>query len=119
MAGWIDAIASDVKKVAPLLGAVLGSPAASVGVSLLADAFGVDAENKELLTAAWSIKECLFKWHASAEVDFIKHLVMRKISITDNQGCAECTINREGGIELSVHFLFFNKNCLAWVVSCN
>jgi 4'-phosphopantetheinyl transferase EntD len=75
--------------------------------------------HKELLTAAWSIKESLFKWHARAEVDFIKHLEISKISIADNQGFAECTIKKEGGIELSVHFLFFNKNCLAWVASCN
>lgn len=52
MGSWIDAIALDVKKVAPLLGAVLGSPAAGIGVSLLADAFGLSSENVGALKLA-------------------------------------------------------------------
>lgn len=52
MAGWIDAIVSDVKKVAPLLGAVLGSPASGIGVSLLADAFGVPSADSDAILRA-------------------------------------------------------------------
>ncbi|MEO6731543.1 MAG: 4'-phosphopantetheinyl transferase superfamily protein [Ferruginibacter sp.] len=73
--------------------------------------------NEKLLTAAWSIKESLFKWQASNEVDFKKHLVITKVSINDNKGIAHCTIFKDGGIDLLVHFLFFNKNCISWVLS--
>lgn len=54
MAGLIDVIESSglvgaVSKVAPILGTVLGTPLAGIGVSLLASLFGVDPKNvKEL-----------------------------------------------------------------------
>ena len=73
--------------------------------------------DEKLLTAAWSIKESLFKWQASSEVDFIKHLVIEKIAAADNQGMASCIIRKDLDINLAVHFLFFNQNCLSWVTS--
>ncbi len=73
--------------------------------------------NEKLLTAAWSIKETLFKWQGSSEVDFKKHLVIDKININDNEGIAHCKIVKDVSIDLTVHFLFFNNNCLSWVVT--
>jgi hypothetical protein len=48
MAGWIDVIASK----APLLGAVLGSPVAGIGLSLLANAFGVSTTDVDSISRA-------------------------------------------------------------------
>lgn len=47
MAGLTDAIASEVSKVAPILGAVIGSPAAGIGISLLASFFHVKVDDLE------------------------------------------------------------------------
>ncbi len=73
--------------------------------------------SERLLTAAWSIKETLFKWQGSTEVDFRKHLVIDQIFLNDNEGLAHCRIVKEVAIELNVHFLFFNNNCLSWVLN--
>ena len=70
-----------------------------------------------LLTAAWSIKESLYKWQGGNEVDFKKHLVILEINVNDNEGIANCTILKDGELDLPVHFLFFNKNCISWVLS--
>ncbi|MCW3093199.1 MAG: 4-phosphopantetheinyl transferase superfamily protein [Ferruginibacter sp.] len=72
---------------------------------------------EKLLTAAWSIKESLFKWQGAAEVDFRKHLQIHALSVNDNEGVAQCIIARDVEIDLPVNLLFFNKNCISWVVS--
>jgi hypothetical protein len=48
----VESIAKLVGKSAPLLGSVLGSPLASVGISLIANFLGIDAKNKEVLLGA-------------------------------------------------------------------
>ena len=73
--------------------------------------------SEKLLTAAWSIKESLFKWQGSHEVDFKKHLLIDKISLNENEGIAHCRILKAGLVKLPVHLLFFNKNCISWVLS--
>lgn len=57
MAGLTDAIESSgilgaVSKIAPLLGSVLGTPLAGVGISLLANLFHVDPKNVKALHEA-------------------------------------------------------------------
>ena len=79
--------------------------------------FPIAIFNDKLLTATWSIKESLFKWLGNDQVDFIKHLQIVKINITDNAGIAECKILKHEAVELNVHFLFFNNNCISWVLS--
>ena len=70
-----------------------------------------------LLTAAWGIKESLFKWYGDGEVDFIEHLHIEKIDIENNQGAAYCKVLKAIGTRLKVNFIFFNNNCLSWVLS--
>jgi 4'-phosphopantetheinyl transferase EntD len=72
-----------------------------------------------LLTAAWSIKESLFKWQATPETDFIRHLLIRKITAYEHAGFANCRIERHGGIDLAVQFVFLEQNCLSWVLTRN
>ena len=69
------------------------------------------------LTLAWSIKESLFKWYGDGEVDFIEHLHIEKIDIENNQGAAYCKVLKAIGTGLKVNFIFFNNNCLSWVLS--
>lgn len=73
--------------------------------------------SEKLLTAAWSIKESLYKWQGSGQVNFKTQLLLNKISIIDNEGIAGCSVLKDGKIDLPVHFLFFNKNCISWVSS--
>ena len=70
-----------------------------------------------LLTAAWSIKESLFKWYGAGQVDFKKHLNIDQIILSSDSGIAHCTFLKQQPIVLDVHFLFMENNCLAWVVS--
>jgi len=70
-----------------------------------------------LLTAAWSIKESLFKWYGGGQVDFKEHLHIDQIVLTNNSGIAHCTLLKNTPVILHVHFLFFNNNCISWVIS--
>jgi len=70
-----------------------------------------------LLTAAWSIKESLFKWYGNGEVNFKDHLHIEKILFKDDEGIAYCKFLKDADTPLQVHFLFFNNNCIAWVLS--
>jgi phosphopantetheinyl transferase len=72
---------------------------------------------RSFLTATWGIKESLFKWHGNGEVDFIEHLHIEKIITEDNTGMAFCKILKSPAADLKVHFLFFNNNCVSWVLS--
>jgi phosphopantetheinyl transferase len=73
--------------------------------------------NHPLLTACWSIKEALFKWKGTGEIDFKKHLRIERIELKDNEGKAYCRFLKDDNVELAVDFLFFNNNCLSWVMS--
>ncbi|MES2849505.1 MAG: 4'-phosphopantetheinyl transferase superfamily protein [Bacteroidota bacterium] len=69
------------------------------------------------LTAAWSIKESLFKWYGDGEVDFIDHLHIQKIETGGNEGAAYCKVLKSTQTDLKVNFLLFNNNCLSWVLN--
>ncbi len=70
-----------------------------------------------VLTAAWSIKESLFKWYGSGQVDFIQHLHIDSFTLSDNEGIAHCSIHKNKPVHLTAHFLLFNHNCISWVMS--
>lgn len=70
-----------------------------------------------MLTAAWGIKESLFKWYGDGRVDFKDHLHIDQIKLTGNSGIADCSFRKNEIIHLPVQFLFFNNNCLSWVLS--
>jgi phosphopantetheinyl transferase len=72
-------------------------------------------EPLSLLTAAWSIKEALFKWYGDKEVNFKDHLHIDKITFNGNEGMAACKFLKSAEVPLLVHFLFFNGNCISWV----
>jgi phosphopantetheinyl transferase len=79
--------------------------------------FQLSTFNFQLLTACWSIKEALFKWKGSGEMDFRQHLRIEQLHIKDNEGVAHCRILKDGDIELKVYCLLFGGVCLSWVCS--
>ena len=60
------------------------------------------------------MKETIFKWIGVGEVDFIRDIVIKKIT-GDDQGWVNCQVY--GKQELVVHFLYFDKHYLTWVVT--
>jgi phosphopantetheinyl transferase len=73
--------------------------------------------HESMMTAAWSIKESLYKWYGDGEVDFKEHLHIDEIILTENNGIAHCKVLKNELHNLQVHFLFFNHNCISWVLS--
>ncbi len=91
----------------------------SDGEQLLLEDFGdVNSDlHIRAITTAWSIKESLFKWFGTGEMDFIEHLQIEKLTMADQEGIAYCKILKEAPVELEVHFFYFEGNCVSWVVS--
>ncbi len=69
------------------------------------------------LTLAWSIKETIFKWYAAGKVDFREHIHLLNCTAQDNQFTASCMFLKEGMMPLKVRGIFFNGNCLTWLVN--
>lgn len=75
------------------------------------------ADPIHLLTMAWSVKEALFKWYGVGQIDFIEHLHINNCSMNDNEFTAQCIFNKGEQQSLKAHGIFFNGNCLTWVVT--
>jgi phosphopantetheinyl transferase len=71
----------------------------------------------DTLTMAWSIKEAMFKWYAAGKVDFREHMTIESCMVKDTEFSAVCIFKKEVAIELVVKGIFFNNNCLTWVLS--
>ena len=75
------------------------------------------AEYHVSLTMAWSIKEAIFKWYGSGEVDFIKH--MEIIALQNSKGIytAECHFKKEKSVNIFVLSIIQNGNNLSWIIT--
>lgn len=71
----------------------------------------------QCLTLAWSIKETIFKWYGLGQIDFKRHIHITSCKVADNQFAARCTFLKAETIPLKVSGIFFNDNCLTWLVS--
>ncbi|MGB4843019.1 MAG: 4'-phosphopantetheinyl transferase superfamily protein [Ferruginibacter sp.] len=67
------------------------------------------------LTLYWSVKESVFKWWGSGEVDFKKDIVITSIKGEPQQGTVHVTFKEQ--YLLNVHYLYFNNNFLTWVLT--
>ncbi len=76
-----------------------------------------DGNNIKMLTMAWSIKEAMFKWYGSGQVDFIEDMNISAINKTDAGYEAECLFKKEKNILLSVKNIILEKNNLSWIVT--
>ena len=72
---------------------------------------------EHVLIAAWSIKESLYKWKGSSEVDFVRHLHIDRAVVAGGAGIAACSITKDSPSELDAHFFFMQGNCISWVCS--
>jgi phosphopantetheinyl transferase len=75
------------------------------------------AMQKTFITAAWSIKETLFKWYGEGEVDFIDHLRIEALTINKLTGTAFCHVKKEKSTPLSVDIQFYEDNVISNVWS--
>ncbi len=73
--------------------------------------------NCQLLTLLWSCKEAVFKWYGNGGIDFKKNIILKKISVNDDQGVVNCRFVKDEEIFLKVNFNFFDNLCLALVLS--
>jgi phosphopantetheinyl transferase len=77
----------------------------------------VNADDYNILTMAWSIKEALFKWQGIGEVDFKKHMQIEAINKTSTGFVANCIFNKEMPVHLQVHNILVEGNNLSWVLT--
>jgi phosphopantetheinyl transferase len=75
------------------------------------------ANDYNILTMAWSIKEALFKWQGIGEVDFKKHMEIEAIHKTSSGFLANCIFNKETPVHLQVHNILVEGNNLSWVLT--
>jgi len=75
------------------------------------------AVNVQLLTLLWSCKEAVYKWYGRGGVDFKNHIVIKEISISDDQGMVTCAFMKDQEARLDISCHLFHDLCLAWVVA--
>ncbi len=76
----------------------------------------IQENNLKQLTLLWNCKEAVFKWYGNGGVDFKKDIVIEKISMDGYSGIVDCMFLKEEKISLQIHFIFFDKVSLAWVI---
>ena len=74
-------------------------------------------KEEEALTLGWSIKESVFKWYGKGMVDFKDHIQIENIGFQNEIYTVNCRFRKGLQIELIVHGLFMNGNCLTWLNS--
>jgi phosphopantetheinyl transferase len=115
----VNRVGVDIEVVSEKAGRLKYKFLANEELSLLDESFNKQrlSLNVNPFTVAWSVKECMFKWFGSGEVDFKQHLRIRKISYSEGQFTAHCLFQKKESVPLLIHGIIFNNNCLAWLVS--
>ena len=76
----------------------------------------IGGNNKnEKATLLWSVKECIFKWFGDGEVDFKKHIHIKKIE-NESKEVTVSFLKREI-ISLQVNFFSFDGHFVSWVAT--
>jgi phosphopantetheinyl transferase len=79
----------------------------------------LDAEvNIQQLTHMWSCKETVFKWYGKGNVDFRKHIQIKKIN--DEQMPKISSViwfTASTDIQLQVQSVLFKELCLSWIAT--
>jgi phosphopantetheinyl transferase len=71
----------------------------------------------QILTAAWSIKETIFKWEGKGELDFKEHMQIRSLEITSIESADTlCELSKYDRVQLNVQVKFLSQLVLAWCV---
>ncbi|MBX2887288.1 MAG: 4'-phosphopantetheinyl transferase superfamily protein [Ferruginibacter sp.] len=69
------------------------------------------------LTAAWSMKEAVFKWYGAGGVDFKTQIRIKRFSAVGNSFNANILFSNLEQRALTLHGILFNGACLSWVLS--
>jgi phosphopantetheinyl transferase len=75
----------------------------------------LDMDIEKGCTLFWCVKEAVYKWYGLGGLDFKIDMPIQSITGHLDEGFV--TSNFKNKIKLSVHYLVFNNNCLAWVLS--
>ena len=65
-------------------------------------------------TLLWSVKETVFKWHGSGEVDFREHIMIRDFHCASS-GIIPCNFRHEIFAALDVGYRIFENLCVSWL----
>jgi hypothetical protein len=84
-------------------------------MELLNDASMSSGQLLEYATLFWSAKETLFKWYGSGQVDFRKHLQLRRMNGTEEEGTIECCFQKDTNLPINVSYRFLHGLALSWV----
>ncbi|MBA2249723.1 MAG: 4'-phosphopantetheinyl transferase superfamily protein [Chitinophagaceae bacterium] len=84
----------------------IGNEQLAIGKSELTD----NQINK--LTLLWSCKEAIFKWDGAGGIDFKKDIHLK--SIDPEKQLIDCDFTKHKKVALQVHYLYFEKMCMAW-----
>lgn len=68
-----------------------------------------------LETLLWSVKESVFKWNGSTNVDFKEHIIIKSIRQIDHTHFAIAVLYRDK--PLDVKGMCFSNFCLTWVAA--
>jgi len=78
---------------------------------------GNDLPFMQILTAAWSIKETIFKWEGKGELDFKEHMQISSLEIKNLETANTfCKLSKDDIVQLNVQVKFFSQMALAWCV---
>jgi phosphopantetheinyl transferase len=66
-------------------------------------------------TLFWCVKEAVYKWYGVGGLDFKIDMPIQNITGHLDEGFVSCNFKNQD--KLPVHYLVFNNNCLAWVLS--
>lgn len=74
--------------------------------------------NIQQLTLMWSCKEAVFKWYGQGNVDFRKHILVKKINYERQpEITSEILFTRDNEIDLQVQSFYFAELCLSWIAT--
>ena len=73
--------------------------------------------NIEKITMAWSLKEAMFKWYGTGQVDFIEDMNIVAIKKTEAGYEADCFFKKEKNVLLLLKTTLIEGNNLAWVIT--
>ncbi len=75
----------------------------------------LDMDIEKGCTLFWCVKEAVYKWYGLGGLDFKIDMPIQNITGDLAEGFVSCNFKNQN--KLPVHFLVFNNNCLAWVLS--
>ncbi len=69
------------------------------------------------LTMAWSVKEALFKWYGTGQVDFIEDMNIISLKKTETGCDVNCIFKKEKNLSLVVKNVLLSGNNLSWIIT--